>query len=153
MLLREAHLNISLCKRWVIMFIFFKYIHQSWRNYLSIRSFPSHSDTGEKKGIKTWPVRLCQICNKGRRTAELLQLSFHQEKSVFQVSHKLRFQRLCLAKLKLKTALMVSFPNKLCFTPPPFTEVRTTDRHGFQTLYCQEHCWPFRNILWGIVGL
>lgn len=148
MLLREAHLNISLCKRWVIMFIFFKYIHQSWRNYLSIRSFPSHSDTGEKKGMKTWPVWLCQVCNKGRRTAEL---SFQQVciSSVTQIE----ISKTVPCKIKTENSLMVSFPNKLCFTPPPFTEVRTADRHGFQTLYCQEHCWPFRNILWGVVGL
>lgn len=112
-------------KKWLIMFILFKYIHQSWSNYLSIRSFPSHADTGEIRGIKPWPVWLCQVCNKGRRTDEL-QLSFQHEKSIFQVSHILRFQGLFLARLKVKTAVIDSFPNKLCFAPPNFTEVRAT---------------------------
>lgn len=49
MLLRETHLNISLCKRWVIMFIFFQDIQQSWRNRLNIWPFLSYFDTEEER--------------------------------------------------------------------------------------------------------
>jgi len=53
----------------------------------------------------------------------------------------------------MRTAFIASFPSKLCFAPPVFTEVRTTDRQRFQILYCQEHCWLFRKLLWGTVCL
>lgn len=138
------------------VYFLIEYIHQSWRNYLSIKPFLSHVTLNRRKTQTPDQDDLAKYVTRAEGHLNYCDFLFNHRSPSFQVSHIIEvkyciFQGMSLARWKMKTVLTVCFPSMLWFEPPHFTEVRATGRHGSQTQYYQEHCWPFRKMLWGTI--